>query len=146
MKLKFNKLIAFCPLLLTVCSLIFTNIALADNQSLLGPLVPSCSGEGGVCTYCDFLAMAQSIIKFLMEVSIPIGVIFIIYGSIMLMVAAGAPERAQNARKIITSAIIGVAIALCAWLIVNTIFIVLAKGNIVDDWWKLNCNPVNPVE
>ncbi len=110
----------------------------------LTPLVPRCTGPGGICTYCDFLVMGQNVIKFLMFIAIPLAVIFIIYGGVMLMLSGGSPQRAGNAKKILTNAIIGVTIALGAWIIVNTIFVVLAQGNIAQNWWKINCNPVRP--
>ena len=118
-----------------ICHLPFARVAMANG------LVPKCSGEGGLCTYCDFLAMVQNVIKFLMEVSISIGVIFIIYGAVMLMISSGSPEKAQKGKTIVTSAVIGVAIALGAWLIINTILIALTgEGSALGkNWWQIKC-------
>ena len=122
----------FLFLLLTSCFLILNSVSAAG-------LVPEC--KGGICTYCDFLALAQNIIKFLMEVSISISVIFIIYGAVMLMISSGSPERAQRSKAIITNAVIGVAIALGAWLIINTILIALTgEGSALGkNWWQIKC-------
>ena len=128
--MRFKNILPFA-----ICHLPFARVAMANG------LVPECSGEGGVCTYCDFLALAQNVIKFLMEVSISIGVIFIIYGAVMLMISSGSPEKAQKGKTIVTNAVIGVAIALGAWLIINTIVAVLATGEsgLAENWWQISC-------
>ena len=128
--MRFKNILPFA-----ICHLPFARVAMANG------LVPECSGEGGVCTYCDFLALAQNVIKFLMEISISISVIFIIYGAVMLMISSGSPERAQRSKAIITNAVIGVAIALGAWLIINTILIALTgEGSALGkNWWQIKC-------
>jgi len=126
MKLKNISLFALCYLL-------FFNTATAAG------LVPNCSGD--FCTYCDFLVLVQNVIKFLMEISISVSVIFIIYGAVMLMISSGSPEKAKKAKATITSAIFGLVIVLGSWLIINTIIAVLAGGGSewAKNWWKINC-------
>lgn len=129
--------------LLYLLSILYFLFFVAGNVFAAG-LVPDCASNGNICDYCDFLVMAQNIIKFLMTVGIPIVVIFIIYGAVMMMISAGDPQKATAGRKIITDAILGLAIALSAWIIVNTIFFVLAKPGAVPggSWWKISCEPI----
>ncbi len=125
--------------LISIFYLLFFAVSTASAAGLT-PLFTGC-GSDGICDYCDFLAMAQRIIKFLMFVGIPITVLFILYGAGMMMISAGSPEKAAAGRKIITDAVLGLVIALSAWIIVNTIFIVLAnqESGLLENWWKLKC-------
>ncbi|MDD5040321.1 MAG: hypothetical protein PHY34_04190 [Patescibacteria group bacterium] len=57
-----------------------------------------------------------------------IAVIFILYGGFMWMTAAGNEDRVSTAKKIITSAVIGLIVVLLAWAIV--IFVVNQTGDV----------------
>lgn len=90
-----------------------------------GPFV-SCTG--GSCTACDFFATAQNIIYFLMTLTLfVIGPIMIIAGGIAMLTAAGSPEKFSQGRKIATGAVIGIAISLGAFVIINTFLWALTK-------------------
>ncbi len=96
----------------------------------------SCSGPA--CTLCDVLKTGSNIINFLTQVAIPIAVLFIVYGGFTIMTAGPSEERAGQGRKILTSAVIGVAIVLGSWLILNTVFLILnAQRPIL--WNKIQC-------
>ncbi len=92
-----------------------------------GPLV-SC--PGGTCkSLCDLLATGQNIIYFMMTLAVlAIGPVMIVVGGIMMLVAAGSPERFSSGRKMATGAIIGITIALGAFVLLNTFFVLIAVG------------------
>ena len=56
-----------------------------------------------------------------------IGPIMVTAGGVMMMIAAGNEERFTTGRKMATGAIIGIAIALGAFLIVNTLLVAIAN-------------------
>ena len=95
------------------------------------------------CTYCDLLKLFKGIIDFLMYVIFPIATIMIIWGGIVIMTARESPEQVKRGRAIITAAVVGILIALLSWLILDTIFKVIAPNfkvaNLGRPWQQLNC-------
>ena len=94
---------------------------------LSGPIVP-CGEEGNPCELCDFFVMAKRIIQFLFEFILVIAPVFVLVGGVIILSSAGKPEQAGMGRKIITSAIVGVIIALLAWTILGMVFNALVGG------------------
>lgn len=119
-------------LLLFVCNLTLAIFYLFSNFVYAAGLVP-CGGPGEpTCTFNCFFKMFHDILYWaLLHLAIPLVGILIVYGAVRLMLSAGSPSTAEHARKIITSAIIGAALALSAWLIINTIFSFLVKPDIL---------------
>lgn len=98
------------------------------------------TGLGGYCTLCDLLGVIQSVVKFLATIISAIAAVVIIYGGFIILTARGSPEQVNRGRQIIINAIIGFAITLGAWLIVNTIITLIAGGKILGkDWWSISC-------
>lgn len=96
---------------------------IAQAQFKLGPdcdpaLSPS---QPGACNIQAFAVWLKKIIGFLFTIAIPVGVIFIVWGGFVIMTAAGSEERVRKGRQIITAALIGVAIALGAWLLITAL-------------------------
>lgn len=95
------------------------------------------SGEKG-CTVCDFFVLAKGVLVFLIEFTLALAVLFIVYGAFVIMLSSGNPEKAKEGRTMITRAVTGVAIALAAWLIIGTIMNVLGGGSPLP-WNQINC-------
>jgi len=124
--------------ILALAVVLFPSLALAAAPSICptgywGPLV-SCTGNGNssvaggyTCTsLCDLIQTAENVIYFGISVVVFILTpILIAWGGIMFMFSRGKPEGITKARNILTGAVIGLLIALCAWLIVNTFVTVL---------------------
>jgi ABC-type antimicrobial peptide transport system permease subunit len=91
---------------------------------LSGPIVP-CTDN---CTLCDFFVMARNIIKFLSELILVLAPVFVVIGGVIILSSAGVPDRVGLGKRIITSAIIGVLIALLAWTVLGTVFNALIGG------------------
>ncbi len=105
---------------------------------LLAKLAPDCSGI--TCTWCDFLKFGQGIINFLIQdIAFPLAVLFIIYGGIMMMLNSGNPSKLKESQGVIWSAIIGIAIMLSAWIILNTFFNLLTPGGLNWPWHTIQC-------
>lgn len=86
------------------------------------------------CQFCDLLTLVEKIINFaLYNIAIPLSVIFIIYGGFLIMTAGASPERVKTGRSVIKAAVVGLLIALFAWMIVDTILTVLA-GQKFSPW------------
>lgn len=93
-----------------------------------GPIVP-CGRQGqDPCTLCHIFELARNVIQFLLEFVLVIAPVFILIGGIMILASAGTPDRVALGKRIITSAVIGVVIALGAWAILGTLFNALIGG------------------
>lgn len=95
-----------------------TAFEVTDNCNVVGP-----------CNLCDALQVFKNIINVLFTISIPIAVAFIVYGGIRVMTSGGSEQNVSEAKNIITSALIGLGIALSAWIIVSVILSVIAQSS-----------------
>jgi len=105
---------------------------------------PIVDNEGKIytnaCDFCDALIVVRNIIQYLVQAAIAIAVGMIVWGAIQLMIAGGSEERVSKGKKTVTSAAIGVTIALTSWLIVNTIIHVLAGNPTWQIWNTITCS------
>ena len=99
---------------------------------------PTCNVAPGGCSLCDGLQVAINIVNDLTTLAIIITVGMIVYGAVRMMLSGGSETLVKEARGIITSAVIGLVIVLCGWLIVNT-FIHILSGNIDFPWANIKC-------
>ncbi|HEY5221376.1 MAG TPA: hypothetical protein VIJ29_04560 [Candidatus Paceibacterota bacterium] len=90
-------------------------------QSVNGQTVPpTCSN------LCDLINTFINIVYFLMSIAIfVITPIMFVWGGIMIMVSGANPEMLGTGKKILTGAVIGLAIVLCSYLLISTVLKVL---------------------
>jgi len=93
-----------------------------------GPLVP-CGRGSSQCTLCDIFRLAKNVIDFIIAAMLIIAPAFIVIGGIRILVAGAKPDEVESGKKIITNVVIGIVIALCAWLVLSTLFNILANPN-----------------
>jgi len=93
------------------------------------PPFVSCSGTS--CTTCDIFETGQRVIYFGMTMILfVLAPIMIVIGGMMMLIAGGSEERFSSGRRMATGAVIGILIALCAFLIVNFAVTTLVDGRI----------------
>ena len=129
---KFFNVYKKIPLFFILYSL-FLNANVAFAQSRLIP----CSGLD--CNLCDLLELAKNVINWLVSISSVLAVGFIIWGSIVIMTAGASPERANEGKKIITTAVIGLVIVLASWLILGTIIQIVTGSPSALPWKEIKC-------
>lgn len=121
---------------------VFIKTAFAQTSSSVLNIWRNTSGGGcniaGPCTFCDGLIVIRNIITFLLELSIPIGVAMLVWSALSLAIAGGNEQKISSAKKGITASIWGIALALSAWIIVNTL-LKLLSGNIGFPWTEIKC-------
>lgn len=114
------------------------------------PLLPDCAtkaqtgvGADRICGFNDFILLGINLTKMILGVVGSLALLFFIYGGIMFMLAGGKSEMIDKGKKIITNAVIGVAIVLGAWIIVNFAIAALTGTPVGDvkifgtqDWWR----------
>ena len=139
---------------LTFAAHIAPNTNIWTPEILQGPLVV-CTGNylspqapygaSSQCqNLCDLVAQIIQIIYFVMGVGLWIVVpIMAGWAGVNIVIARGNPTKVSEARKMLTGAIIGVAIMVCAWLIVST-FIGFMKLANVGGFSADTCQVANP--
>lgn len=74
------------------------------------------------CTIADFLVLINRIINFLLRsVAVPLGAISFAWAGWLYMTAGGNPSKVSQAHDIFKTTVVGLLIALAAWLIVSAI-------------------------
>lgn len=142
--MKLKKILQALPLVLALLpTFAIPSFALAATVNnnvwnptiLAGPLVV-CTGNltnvnGGQasnpCTsLCDLIAEFAQVTYFMIGVVIWIlAPIMIAWAGISMLMARGNPEKASQARKMVTAVVVGLLIVLCAYLIVYTFVSIL---------------------
>lgn len=109
----------------------------------LAPIVPKCTGLGypgseTFCSICDFLTLLDNLIKFLASLAPFIVMVFIAWGGLKIIMSGGNMARIGEGRKIISTALWGLAIVIGAWLIISTIFHIFT-GEVSYPWYSIQC-------
>lgn len=127
-------------LLVTGYSLLVTLPAFASWPAT--PLLPPCTSSGD-CGFNDFILLGVNLTKIILGLVGSLALLFFIYGGVMFLLAGGKSEMIEQGKKIITNAVIGVAIVLGAWIIVNFAIAALTGTPVSDvkifgsqDWWR----------
>lgn len=99
-------------------------------QGYFGPIVPAVYDDNGNLQTCAagweaVVIVLAGLVKFAVSFGIVIAVLIIVYAGFMFMLSATNPENLSKAKKIITNAVVGLLIALSAWLLVNTLLLAL---------------------
>jgi hypothetical protein len=103
----------------------------------LNPITEDADGRhgGDVANPCDsfdkLLKVVNKVINFvLFSLIIPFAAIMFAYAGILLLTSGGNESQMKKAKKIFTNVLIGIVVALAAWLIVGTILSILSYGGV----------------
>lgn len=145
-QLPYKKLLVTSLLVVIGLSLATPLITNAVSFSLIDP--DQCSGTltfppgAKYCTLCDGLKVVQRGMNYLFDLGLAVAVLMITYGGIMIAVAGASPSKVGEGRKIITGAVVGFAIMLVAWLIINEVFYLFVTNNVTGKPWnEITCPP-----
>ena len=86
----------------------------------ISPIVPPDTGQPGYGKE-EFFQLFKNLLGAAIYLGGLVVGIAIIYGGFLVLTSAGNEGRVSQGRKAITSAVVGFAIVLSAWLIVNTL-------------------------
>lgn len=132
----YNKSRKFSFLLISIFYLL---LAAAVPVSADG-LVP-CNGLD--CNACSFFALLKNVINGILTIFVPVIVVMVIIGGFYIMLSNGDTSKVTRGRSIIQKAIIGFAIALLSWLVIDTIISLVASnyGGVAQHAWsQIQCN------
>lgn len=122
---------------------------LPEDTSKFLPLVTCGVGDAKPCTICDIWVLADRVVLFAFYLAAPILIIVLIAGGFIYLTSGGNPKKTEQAKSLLTSAIVGIVIALAAFLIVDTILKTLVRQDFTWPSWKAitttSCpNPIAP--
>ncbi len=101
----------------------------------------NCNTGNNICGFCDMIIVGVNVIDIMMEAAALIVLVMLIWGAFLMMTSAGSQGKYDEGKKKITSAVIGLAITLAAWAIVNTAFMAIASisGASEITWNNIKC-------
>ena len=127
--MKVTKLTILC----LIVSSFFGFVQLVSAQELL-PLVPCGNTGQPECKTSDFFTLAKRIIDyFIFALAVPAATVAIAYAGINMALHPAEEGKRTEAKEILWAAVIGLALALGAWLIVNTLFKYLTDGKDIQN-------------
>lgn len=115
-------------IILTVMVITLLGISLVPAVFAQEALV-QCGGPGqNPCTYNDLVDLVGRIVNFaIMYIAIPVGVVFIIYGGVLIMISGGNEGKVTKAKELLRSVAVGLLITFGAWAIIQTVLNLLFK-------------------
>jgi len=117
--------------------LLFLVLFLIPTLASAAGLVP-CGGAGEpVCSIGCFFVMLANIYNFIVgKIAPALAILALTIGGIILIISAGNPSAVGLGKKIIYSAIIGLILVYCSWLIINVILTTI--GFNLGSWFNPN--------
>ena len=102
----------------------------------LAQLVTCGVGAGKPCTICDIWVLADKIVNFVWFLATPILIVVLIIGGFIYLTSGGNPKKTEQAKSLLTSAIVGIIISLAAFLIIDTILKTLVRQDFTWPSWN----------
>ena len=110
----------------------------AQAQVWSGRYAVTCNQPGRACTICEGLQVVANIVDFLTKAAYVIAGVMIAVGGFRYLFAGSSPQQVSAAKSTITGGLIGLAITLLAWVIVNTLLGFLTGGS-PTPWHQIQC-------
>lgn len=96
--------------------LVFPSFSFAADYGL----IPCDGNAGDPCSFEDVILLVDNVIDFLIfTFAIPIATIIILYAGWILLTKGASPDAIKKAKGMLWNVLIGLAIALAAWIIVE---------------------------
>ncbi|MDD5626865.1 MAG: pilin [Patescibacteria group bacterium] len=115
-KSKYPQIFCLSIFLLLFGFSVFTATAQDEPTGLQRPDAAAAGLPAG-----DFKALINGIVKWVLWIAAPACLVALVYGGMRYAFAGGSEEKAENAKKIMKYAVIGVAIIIAAYAIVGLI-------------------------
>jgi len=113
-------------------------LAQTGQAESVNKFLPACNPTGDLgkpvtdpthrCNAYDIIQLVVNLTRWLWYMSIPVAGALFLYAGYLIMTAAGDEGQVGQGKKIITAAVVGFIIVMTSWLMVRTIFYILAPG------------------
>lgn len=96
--------------------------------------------DGPDCQSCHFIQLGDNIIRFVVEMMVYVCTFTIIYAGFKMVMGRGDPHAISAGREMVANTVIGFAILLSAWLMVDTAMKLLLNDQVkVGPWNQIAC-------
>ncbi|MDO8529735.1 MAG: hypothetical protein Q7S18_03640 [bacterium] len=106
--------------------------------------------ESRMCTLCHLVVGVKGLIDFGFKIMVIIGIVMITIAGVLYIISTGETSMMENAKGMLKNTLIGFAIILGGWLMVNTLMWVMGtrgagdKGGVlginVTNWYTFTCS------
>ncbi len=108
-------------------------------------IVPCGNNGDKPCTLCDLIVGIKNIIDFGMKILISVAAVGVFVAGIMYITSSGNEQMMTTAKKFLSASLVGFAVVLSAWFIVNIVMWAMAvNGNLgvgAINWYTFKCTP-----
>ncbi len=145
--IKVPKLSTVVPVIIALCYIAFfmaAPFALAEEGLFVEPLSDECV-DAGACDKCDLIRLISAIASGTLKVVGPIGVFCVALSGFFYMISAGKMGGESNiqgvarAKMALSASIVGIIIAVTAWLIVDAILAAVGYKGFGSSWNTITC-------
>src|SRR6185503_2530339 len=94
------------------------------------------------CQACNIVQLIQELITFLIGLAVPISMAMFAYAGFLYFTSGvGGSENISKAKNIFKNVLIGFVLALCSWLIINTILYTVLSPTYFQgsSWFQVKC-------
>ncbi|MDO8529610.1 MAG: pilin [bacterium] len=120
----------------------------ATSHAALVPCGRSDQG-GTMCTLCDLVVGVKGLIDFGFKIMVIVAIVMITIAGVLYIISTGETSMMENAKGMLKNTLIGFAIILGGWLMINTLMWVMGtkgagdKGGVlginVTNWYTFTC-------
>jgi len=112
-------------------------------------LVPCGGALEPPCNLCFLFQLFANVVNFVLFRFVPpLAILMIVWGGAMFLMATGDPGRLEQAKRILTSTFLGLAIVYTAWLVVNLFFASISASvgfsgdftSLPQNWFRIDCS------
>lgn len=100
--------------------------------------------DSGMCTLCDLIVGIKGIIDYGFKIMVIVAIAMVTIAGITYIISAGDEGMMGTAKNLLKNTLIGFAVILGAWLMINTVMWVIGtKGDLgigVTGWSTFTCN------
>ena len=119
-------------------------LSFSHFASAASGLVPCGTGATDPCTLCHLIVGFKGLLDWGMTILIVAAITAITISGVMYIMSSGNPGLITSAKGLLTNALVGFALMLGAWLIINTTLTLLSVkadlGIQKDSWSKFSCS------
>jgi hypothetical protein len=143
LNIKIFLIIFFSVFFLGMTFILFSPLVLAAESSG-GGIVPCGTDSTGPCTLCHFIIGIQNLVQYGLYLVTTMAFVGIFIGGAMYMISVGDSAMIESAKRFIGASLVGFALVLGAWLIVNIILNVMpVRQNLgigKTNWYTFKCD------
>nr|HPN96907.1 hypothetical protein [Candidatus Moranbacteria bacterium] len=123
----------------------FFNLALAAEEKS-GGIVPCGKGDSDPCTLCHLIIGIQNLVNWGTGILVTLAILGIVIAGIIYIISTGNEKMMSSAKSALRASLVGFAVFLAAWLIVNSViyWILSAKSDLgvgaSGGWSQFKCD------